>query len=173
MSNRVDYAVFDDEQAMLDSIRACRSLHLSVGNAWTPYPVHGIDELLELRPTRLPWATFVAGTLGVCLALLFEYWSSAADWPLNVGGKPFDSLPAFVPVAFESLVLFAGLTTAFVLFLRSGLRPGRKRRILDERLTDDRFAIRIDRTDASVTDGEVADLLEQHGAVHAWSEVED
>ena len=58
-----------------------------------------------------PWPAFCVGVLGSALALWFQFWTTAWDWPLNVGGQPWNSLPAFVPVTFEIMVLFAGLGT--------------------------------------------------------------
>jgi hypothetical protein len=169
--SRQDYAVFEDEHELLAAIRECRDLNLRVIDAWLPYPVHGIDELIGIRPTRLPWVTFAGGVTGVALALWFQFWSSATSWPLNVGGKPFDSLPAFIPITFEMLVLSAGLGTAFALFARSGMWPGRTRRKIDPRITDDRFVIAVSRHDAAVPDARVEEIWQRHGAIDSWSEV--
>ena len=80
-----------------------------------PLPIHGIDDVLGIRRSRLTIVCFVAGLVGCAVGLLAQYWTSAVDWPLDIAGKPFDSLPAFVPVAFELTVLFGGLATALVL----------------------------------------------------------
>ena len=171
MSSRLEYAVFDDESRFKDAIAHCRRLELDVVDAWTPYPLHGIEELMGIRPTRLPWVTLVAAAVGLGLALWFQYWSSAQDWPLNIGGKPFDSLPAFVPVAFELLILFGGLATAFALFLRCGLWPGKREKPVDPRVSDDCFALLVERQGSSLNDDEIAALWNEHGALRAWSEV--
>jgi len=168
---RRDYAVFDQEPELLAAIRECKDLELRIIDAWLPYPVHGIDELIGIRPTRLPWVTMAGGVTGVALALWFQYWSTGISWPLNVGGKPFDSLPAFVPITFEMLILVAGLATAFALFARSSMWPGRSKRIIDSRITDDRFVIAVSRQDAAVPDARVEEIWERHGAVDSWSEV--
>ena len=172
MSSRLEYAVFDDESRFKAAIARCRTLHLSVVDAWTPYPLHGIEELMGVRPTRLPWVTLIAGAIGLGLAMWFQYWSSAQDWPLNIGGKPFDSLPAFIPVAFELLILFGGLATAFALFVRCGLWPGKRAKVIDPRVSDDRFALLVERRDSSLNDQEIAELWREHGALRAWSEVQ-
>jgi hypothetical protein len=144
---------------------------VEVVDAWSPYPVHGIDDLLGIRPTRLPYVTLVFSVIGVAVALWLQYWTSASSWPLDVGGKPFDSLPAFVPVAFELLVLFGGLATAFALLARSRLGPGRRPKVRDPRLTDDRFALMVHIKDARLPEHEIAAIWRQHGAVDTWTEV--
>ncbi len=74
---------------------------------------------------------------------LFQYWATAVSWPINVGGKPWNSLPAFMPVTFEVMVLCAGVGTVVAFIWSSGLRPGRRSALSDLRVTDDRFALAI------------------------------
>ena len=92
------------------------------------------------------------------------------DWPLNVGGKPFDSLPAFIPVGFEMTVLFGGLATALMLFVRSRLWPGKSSGLVVPGVTDDQFALVLGAGDASLPPGELAGLVARHGAVQSWEE---
>ena len=73
---------------------------------------------MGLRPSRLPWVCFVLGLLGAVAMLLFQYWATAVSWPINVGGKPWNSLPAFVPVTFEVMVLCAGVGTVVAFIWR-------------------------------------------------------
>jgi hypothetical protein len=170
-SFRAEVGVFPTEDALLAAAAACRQRGVELLDAHTPYPVHGIDDVLGIRRTRLPYVTFAGGVLGLVLALWLQYWSSAVDYPLNVGGKPFDSLPAFIPVAFEMLVLCAGLLTVAVFLLRSRLAPGRRARAMDPRITDDRFALVVRRRDASIALSDLQQMLRTHGALEHWSEV--
>jgi hypothetical protein len=175
MSSRLHYGLFASSSGLMGAARECRDRGLVVVDALTPYPVHGLDEAMGIRRSRLPWVTLSAGATGLALALWFQYWSSSADWPLNVGGKPFDSLPAFMPVAFEMLILFAGLATAAALFIRSGLRPGgAPRSDADEqnlsRVTDDRFVLIVERRDASLREQQIEEVWQRHGAVNTWTE---
>ncbi|HEX9795183.1 MAG TPA: DUF3341 domain-containing protein [Planctomycetota bacterium] len=173
MTRRIHVALFADEAQFLAAARTCRERGLALLDAFTPYPVHGIDVLLDVRPSRLPWVCLAGGATGLAAALLFQYWSSITDWPLNVGGKPFDSLPAFLPVAFETTVLFAGLVTAAALWLRSSLLPGRKPRRELPGTLDDRFALLVAHKDAANDFAETRALLESLGAVACWDEMED
>ena len=94
------------------------------------------------------------------------------DWPIDVGGKPWDSLPAFAPVAFEVTVLLAGLATVFGVLVRTARRRGD---VGPEelRVTSDRFALVVARPDAAVTDDALEDLWESTGAVQADDHVEE
>ena len=93
--------------------------------------------------------------------------------PIDVGGKPWDSLPAFAPVAFELTVLFAGLSVIVGLLVRSNLIPGRGGRVSDPRVTDDRFELVVTRSDASLSDAGLARLWRETGAVDMRDFVED
>lgn len=77
----------------------------------TPYPVHGMDDAMKLKPSRLGFITLVFGLTGAAVALLFMYWTMSVDYPMVIGGKPFFALPAFIPVTFEVTVLLATVMT--------------------------------------------------------------
>ncbi|MFN0007115.1 MAG: DUF3341 domain-containing protein [Planctomycetota bacterium] len=173
MTRTLHIGWFAAEQDLLGAVAACRSLGIRVVDVHSPHPVHGIDAALGIPHSRLGWVTFAAGAAGGTLGLLFQYWASASDWPLNVGGKPFDSFPAFVPVAFETTVLFAGLATAAAMILRSGLRPGRRSRRSLAAATDDRYALVVTRDDAACPADALPELWKRHGAVATSSEAED
>ncbi len=172
MSRVRHVGVFEREASLLGAIAESRERGLEIIDAYSPYPIHGIDELIGIRRSRLTLVCFFGGVVGLCLGLGFQYWTSAMDWPINVGGKPFDSLPAFVPVGFELTVLIGGLSTAFALAVRSRLWPGKRSRAI-EGVTDDRFALVIARADASLASAELGALLERHGALRVWREVEE
>jgi len=164
MSRRVVVATFTREEDLLHAARAVRSRRLTVLDAYTPYAVHGLDEALGLPPSRLPWVCAVLGSAGAGFMLWFQQWASAVDWPINVGGKPWNSLPAFVPVIFESMVLAGGVGTVLAFFLVSRLLPGRKARLAAPGITDDCFALVIEETDAAFDLDQVRGLLGHHGA---------
>jgi mono/diheme cytochrome c family protein len=77
----------------------------------SPYPVHGIDRAMKLKPSKLGFITLVFGLTGSALALFLMYWTMSVDYPMIIGGKPFFALPAFIPVTFEVTVLLATLAT--------------------------------------------------------------
>ncbi len=79
----------------------------------TPYPVHGMDKAMKLKPSKLGFVTLTFGLSGTAIALLLMYWTMSIEYPVVIGGKPFFSLPAFIPVTFELTVLLATLSTVF------------------------------------------------------------
>jgi len=163
-AERFCIAYFADEQALRRAIREARRRGYPVLDAFTPYPVHGLSEALGLPPSRLTWIGFWAGIAGLIAGLTLQFWTSSYDWPLRVGGQPFNSWPVFIPVAFELTVLFSGLIGVGALFVRAQLWPGRKHPILP-RVTDDRFALALVETDAAVALEEMIQMLHQHRAV--------
>jgi len=133
---------FEQEAQILNATKAARKAGLKVVDAYTPYAVHGLDKAMGLKPSKLTWVCFLAGLGGGSSMLALMIYTSAISWPLNVGGKPFASVPAFIPVTFEATVLCAALTTVLAFFVRSKLFPG-KRVVPLERVTDDRFALEL------------------------------
>jgi hypothetical protein len=163
--SRMVLGVFEDERSIVSAARAAGEQGLRIAEAYTPYAVHGLDRAMRLKRSRLALVCLVAGALGAGLKLWFEIWTAAIDWPVNVGGKPLNSLPAFVPITFEVMVLFAGLATVGAFFIVSRLRPGKKANLIDPRVTNDRFVLLIEETDASFDVDRVRSLLERHGAI--------
>lgn len=161
MNTRKLLGFFDHEDDILDAARAVRRAGFTVADVYAPYAVHGLDKALGLEPSRLPRVCFALGLCGAALKVWFEIWTSAHDWPINVGGKPFNSLPAFIPVTFEMMVLFAGVSTVFAFFLVARLFPGRMPTAPDPRVTDDHFVIVIEQSDAAFDPDAVRLLLEE------------
>lgn len=134
---------FDDPSALTEATRKVRDARYAKFDAFTPYPVHGLEEAQGLKRSPVPYVTFVFGVTGTTIAFLLQYWTSAVDWPLIVGGKPFNSWPAFVPIMFELTVLFAGLSTVGAMFALNRL-PNLKAKAFDPSITRDRFALLIE-----------------------------
>lgn len=165
MSSHLLVGVFSGEEDILAVTGQARRRGHSIVDTFTPYAVHGLDRAQGLPPSRLTWVCFLCGLIGGVAMLVFMYWTSASDWPINVGGKPFNSLPAFVPVWFEVTILCAGLGCVAALFLRCGLLPGRAPRAYGKGVTDDRFVLVL-RADTGKADiRELRRLLEEHHAV--------
>lgn len=152
-------AVFAKPEDLVEAVRAVRTHDWPIGDIYCPYAVHGLEEILGWRRSRLPAACFVCGALGVVLALGFQFWASAWSWPLNVGGQPWNSLPAFVPVTFECLVLFGGLGLVAAWLVRCRLYPGKAALTPLAAATDDRFALVVGDPGPSATLEEVRQLL--------------
>lgn len=159
MSRRILLAAFRQEEDLLNAVRAVRAGGGTIVDVYSPYAVHGLSELLDWRPSRLTWACGLCGAAGALFMLWFQFWTSAVNWPLNVGGKPFQSLPAFVPVIFEAMVLCGAFGTVLAFFLVARLRPGKQVSLIRERVTDDRFALLVEQTDAAFDVQQMSALL--------------
>jgi hypothetical protein len=133
--------MFDRDEDVVHAAAASRDAGIEIVDAFTPYPVHGLSAAMGLAPSRLTWLCFGLGALAGGAMLLFQHWASAVDWPINVGGRPWNSFPAFVPVAFEAIVLTAALGTFAGFLAVARLHPWRPANVPDPRVTDDRFAL--------------------------------
>lgn len=165
MNRRVLIGIFDTEEAILDVTDAARRRGFKIVDVFAPYAVHGLDKAMGLQRSKLPWVCFLLGLFGAGFKVWFEYWTTASDWPVNVGGKPWNSLPAFIPITFEVMVLFAGISTVLAFFGMSRLWPGRKAALLDPRVTNDRFALVLEENDAAFDVDQVGGFLREHNAL--------
>jgi mono/diheme cytochrome c family protein len=165
MSERVFLGVFDGEEGLLRATRAVRERGWRVRDVYTPYAVHGLDEALGLPSSRLSRFCLVCGAVGVALAFWAQYWTMTIDWPLNVGGRPWNSLPAFVPVAFELMVLFAGFGVVLAFLGVSRLFPGKRAVLPVDGVTRDRFALLVTEGDAAFDPAAIRPIFEDCGAV--------
>ncbi len=172
MSVRLMSVEFDREDALLAATKDLRARGYVIRDAYTPYAVHGLDAAMGLKRSRLPLVCLLFGLFGAIAKLTFQIWTSAVDWPLNVGGKPLASVPAFVPVTFEVTVLFAGLGTVAAFLILSKLWPSKRPAVSYRRSTDDRFVLVLEQSDASFDPVEVERLCRRMGAVGAQEELE-
>src|SRR5262249_14496287 len=101
MNRRTVVAAFAGEADLLRAVAGARKRGWPVVEVYSPYAVPELDRAMGLPRPRLAAACFFCGLFGAGLALAFQFWATAWSWPLNVGGQPWNSLPAFVPVTFE------------------------------------------------------------------------
>jgi len=165
MSRRIIVAGFAEEDDLRRAMRAVRERGWTIDDAYAPYALHDLEALLGGRRSRLPVTCFVCGAAGVGLALGFQFWATTRSWPLNVGGRPWNSLAAFVPVAFESMVLLGGFGLVFAWLVRCRLYPGKKALPPLDGVTDDRFALLIDDPGPAALAGDVRRVLEECHAI--------
>jgi len=161
---RAVLALYDDPDRLLNAAVLAKEHGFEGLDAYTPYPVHGLSEALGVRKSWVPYVTLVMGLSGAALGLTFQIWTSAFDWPLNVGGKPFISLPAFIPVTFECGVLLGGTMTLAALLVACGL-PNLNTPILDRNLTNDRFGLYVPESGPQWNEERILKLLKGTGAV--------
>jgi hypothetical protein len=153
-------------------VKVSKGRQWSIVDIHTPYAVHGLDKAMGLAPSRLSWVCFVLGLAGALFIAWLQFWTSAVSWPLNVGGKPWNSLPAYVPAIFEAMVFCGGVGSVIALFIVSGLYPGKQARIPDLRVTDDRFALVLEQGDAAFDVSAASALLGRLGAVEVREHID-
>ncbi len=106
---------------LLAATRAARAEGITPMDAFAPYPMEDLTEALGNRPSRIPWIMLYCGIAGAVIAFGTMTFSAVIHYPFNVGGRPYFSWPAFVPVTFELTILFAALGGAFALAFLSRL----------------------------------------------------
>lgn len=161
---RAILALYDDPDRLLTAAALAKEHGFQGLDAYTPYAIHGLSEALGIRKSWIPFVTLIMGLTGAALGLTFEIWTSAFDWPILVGGKPMISLPAFIPVTFESGVLLGGTMTLAALLLACGL-PNLKGPVLDRRLTNDRFGLFVPESGPDWNEERVLGVLRRTGPV--------
>jgi hypothetical protein len=160
MSNR-NYIIvsFDDEVPLLQAVKKLRDNNEVINDVRSPFPVHGLDEALSIKRSRIPVVGFIFGAIGAISAFGFQAWVFTSSYPLIIGGKPFFSVPTFVPITFEVTVLFAGLSMVAAFLFRSGLKPEITFDSVDERITDDHFVIMVNAPDEENSLNRIKSLL--------------
>lgn len=161
-------ALFDDDDVLLNGVKTVRDQGFTVQEVYSPFPIHGLDHAIGLKPTRIAIAAFFYGVLGLATAILMTYGMLIVDWPMNIGGKPSftwaENMPAFVPIMFELTVFFSAHLMVWTFFFRNGLYPGRAAQNPDPRTTDDKFLLEVTAEDQQKQE-ELTSLLKEAGAI--------
>ena len=114
-------AEFDDVQQLIEAARRTREAGYRDYDAYTPIPVEELAEVMHVHDTRLPWLVLVGGILGGLGGYALQYWTAVIDYPINVGGRPLHSWPAFIPPTFETTILGAALFCVLGMLALNGL----------------------------------------------------
>lgn len=141
MRAKILVATFSQVDDLLRAVRTARRELFRVYDVFAPFPIHGLDEAMGIRRTRLPRISMLAGLTGLTTAVVLQFYTNILDWSLNVGGKPDNSTLAFVPISFELTVLFTGLITVGAFLLRARLYPGKAPWLATPGATDDVIAM--------------------------------
>ena len=173
-------AEFDNVDAVVCAARTVRNTGYTRFDVHSPFPIHGIDHVMGIRPTILPWFVLAAGVVGMIGGLMLTgiTMSTYIDLPILpeslrgyrylVSGKPFNSLPAWIPVVFECTILMASLAAVFGMLLLNKL-PMLHHPLFTSnkfrRATSDRFFISIESKDDQFDIDKTTQLLNQHGAL--------
>jgi hypothetical protein len=114
-------AEFETATDLVVAAKAAYSIGYRKMDAYSPYPIEEASEAIGFHKTRVPLIVLLGGLLGGCSGYALQYWINVIDYPLNVGGRPWHSWPAFIVPTFEMTVLFAGLAGVFGMFALNGL----------------------------------------------------
>ena len=167
-------AEYDDTETLIAAARAARSEGYRKVEAYTPFPVHGLTDALEVTDSKIFFIAFIAGCIGFASGCFLEAWTSSIDYPMNVGGRPYISWPSFVPVAYESTILAAAFGALLGMLGLNGL-PRPYHSIFNtpnfDRASQDRFFLAIETADRRYDPDRTVDFLKSVGAT-AVSEVE-
>lgn len=156
--------IWDDEGKILKAAAKTRETGFTKFEAISAYPVHGMEEACGIKRSWIPYVTFVAGLVGLTCGLLLTWWTSAVNWAVNVGGKPFFSLPAFIPIMFELTVLFAALSSVGALFYACKI-PRIDPPMIDPDLSSHKFAIFIPFNDTGYDEAKIEKMFKELGAL--------
>ena len=161
-------AEYPNVDQILKAARAVRRAGFSRWDVHSPFPIHGIDYAMGIRPTVLPWLVLCGGITGLASAILLQWYCNAYDYKFLISGKPIWSFPANVPIMFELTVLFSAFTAVFGMLGLNGLPRLYNPLFKSERfrrVTTDRFFIVIDSSDPKFNEQETTRLLTDAGAL--------
>ncbi len=155
--------VFEEEGALFNAVKRVRKSGFKLHEVYTPFPIHGLDREMGLRDTSIHTAGFIYAISGTTLAFSFMTWIFTSDWPLDIGGKPHFALPAWIPIMFETTVLFSAVGMVITFCYLCQMAPFVKKHHFHLRSTDDKFVMVID-CSARNNENEVSDFLNSIGA---------
>ena len=112
---------FDTPEDLLHAVRSARKAGYRKMDAYTPFPLEHLSEELGFHHTRLPLIVLIGGLVGCAAGFALQYWISVIDYPINSGGRPFNSWPSFIPVTFELTILAAALAAVLGMLAVNGL----------------------------------------------------
>lgn len=162
-------AEFETSAAVYHAAEKVRDAGYKKWDVHSPFPIHGMEDAMGIRPTILPVIVAIGAFTGVGLAYLMQWWMTAVDFKIVVQGKPYDGWQPFVPITFELGVLFSAFTALIGMLALNGLPRFnhpllRKERFL--KVSDDRFVICIEANDPQFDPRRTRDLLEKAGGRH-------
>ena len=147
------YGLMAEFETPTELVEACKAAYAEgyrEMDAYSPFPIEEASEAIGVHRSAVPLVTLLGGLLGGLSGFALQYWINVIDYPLNIGGRPYDSWPAFIVPTFEMTILFAGLVGTFGMFAMNGLpRPYHPVFNVDQfsKVTRDRFFLCVEATD--------------------------
>jgi Alternative complex III, ActD subunit len=169
-------AEFDSPEQLIHAAEQVREAGYRRIDAFTPFPVEGLSHALGFRHNLVPTITLLGGLFGGIGGFFFQYWAAAISYPMNIGGRPLNSWPAFIPVTFELTVLGASLTAVFGMLALNGLPQPHHPVFNVQRFShasSDRFFLCVEARDAKFHLEQTAHLLHSLQAHHVTEVADD
>jgi ABC-type dipeptide/oligopeptide/nickel transport system permease component len=170
MSNSHLIGVFDDESGLVKAVEEIRGKDLKIEEVFTPYPIHEVIHAMGNK-SKLQIFAYFYGLFGALAVLAFLYWTSVIDWPINYGGKPFNSFPSFIIITIILTIFIVTVSSLATFSGRAKLWPGKQHKSYDPRATDDKFVIVISKDEtAPGALGTIQGIFKANGAVEIREE---
>ena len=161
-------AEFDGPNELVHAARQTYEAGYRRINGYSPYPIEELSEAIGFTKTSLPLIVFIGGLIGGLSGFFMQYWIEVIDYPINVGGKPTNSWPAFIPITFEMTVLFAAFSAVLGMLILNKL-PQPYHPVFNlpnfALATRDRFFLAVEANDPKFNHGEVVELLKSLNAL--------
>ncbi len=168
-------AEFANAEELLHAVHAARKDGYQVMEAYTPYPIEELNDAIGHGPSRVPVLVLLGGIVGAFFGFGLQYWTSAVAYPLNIGGRPYNSWVSFIPITFECTILFAGIAAVLGMLVLNRL-PMPYHPVFSvprfQLASRDRFFLMILARDPRFRAGDTFRFMETLGASHV-SDVED
>ncbi|MBS1717670.1 MAG: DUF3341 domain-containing protein [Armatimonadetes bacterium] len=169
-------AEFETSDALIAAAKKAKEAGYARLDAYTPFPIHGLSDIIEFRDYRVRWAMFFGGVIGAMTGITLEVYTGGFDYPINAGGKPFLSWPAFLPVMYECTILFSALTGLLAMITMNGL-PMPYHPVFNvpnfERASQDRFFLAVESHDPNYDEEKVIEFFKKLKATSvsvAWED---
>jgi len=164
--SKIVRALYNDDDILMDAVKAVKSKEYHIEEVFTPFPVHGLDKAMGLKPTRLAITSFLYGLTGLLFAIWMTKYMMIEDWPQDIGGKPNGSygenVLGWITILFEMTVFFAAHLMVITFYMRSRLWPFKEAENPDVRTTDDHFLMEVVAKDDEES---LSSFLKETGAV--------
>ena len=162
-------AQFENPARLVEGVQAVREAGYEAVEAYSPFPIHGMEKVLGLSGSKVPWITLAGGISGLSLAVWLQWWAGSVAYPVVIGGKPLFAVEPSVPIMFELTVLLSALATFAGMMVLNGLpKPFHPldRYAPFRRVTDDKFFISIEANDPKFDADGVQAILAQAGGTN-------
>jgi hypothetical protein len=166
---QVMLAEFETPAAIVEAARQVHAAGYRRFDAHAPYPVHGLDRAMHIPHSKLGWIVLFHGIVGLVGAYLLQMWTMAVDYPLIIGGKPYNSYQAWVVICFELTVLLSAFGCVFGMLALNGLPRPHHPLLTSARFrafSDDRFFLSVEAADPRFDPARTRELLERAGGRH-------